>query len=150
MIDKSDTVIDAYGGAGLLSSIIAKKCKKVIGIEINASASKSAQEMSKINDLHNTMFINADVKDVISELLNENKDCVLVLDPTRSGCEDIVLEKILSSNLPKKIIYLSCNVATLSRDINKLKTHYDIKSVIALDMFPNTKHVETLVILERK
>lgn len=148
-IQSTDIVIDAYGGAGLLSSIIAKKCKKVVGIEINASASKSAQEMAKINNLHNTMFINADVKDVISEILDDNPNCVLVLDPTRSGCEDIVLDKILASNLPKKIIYLSCNVATLARDINKLNSYYDISSVIALDMFPNTKHVETLVVINR-
>jgi len=149
-INADDYVIDAYSGAGLLSSIIAKKAKHVVGIEINSSASKSARELAKINGLHNTKFYNSDVKNVISQCLSEYNHSVLILDPARSGCEDVVLEKILSSNLPKKIIYLSCNVATLSRDLLKLKRKYNIVEIIPYDMFPNTKHVETLVVLERK
>lgn len=149
-VDSQDNVIDAYSGAGLLSAIIAKKCKNVIGIEINASASKSAQELAKINNLHNIKFYNADVKNKISDCLEMYDNTVLVLDPARSGCEDIVLDKILSANLPKKIIYLSCNVATLARDLLKLKENYKITEIIPYDMFPNTKHVETLVVLEIK
>jgi 23S rRNA (uracil1939-C5)-methyltransferase len=149
-IGSTDNVIDAYGGAGLLSGIISKKCKSVVGIEINKSASKSAQNMSKINGLHNTVFITDDVKNRISECLNQNIDSVLILDPARSGCEDVVLDKILESNLPKKIIYLSCNVATLARDLIKLKDYYSVASSIGYNMFPNTKHIETLVCLQRR
>ena len=149
-VDKGDIVIDSYSGAGLLSSIIAKKCKKVIGIEINSSSSKSAKLLAKNNNLHNTMFYNDDVKNRISECLDNNPDSVLILDPARSGCEDVVLEKILASNLPKKIIYLSCNVATLARDLLKLKSMYDISFIEGYDMFPNTKHIETLVCLQRR
>lgn len=148
-IDAQDNVIDAYSGAGLLSAILAKKCKNVVGIEINTSASKSAQELAKINNLHNIKFYNADVKNKISDCLEMYDNTVLVLDPARSGCEDIVLDKILSANLPKKIIYLSCNVATLARDLLKLKENYKITEIIPYDMFPNTKHVETLVVMNR-
>ena len=149
-ISDTDNVIDAYSGAGLLSGIISKKCKSVIGIEINQSASKSAQNMSKFNGLHNTMFVCDDVKNRIAECLNQNSDPVLILDPARSGCESVVLDKILESNLPKKIIYLSCNVATLARDLIKLKNYYTITSSIGYNMFPNTKHIETLVCLQRR
>ena len=149
-ISSEDIVIDAYSGAGLLTSIVAKKAQKAIGIEINKSASKSAENMAKFNNLHNTIFYNNDIKDKIDECLIAYPNSVLILDPTRSGCDDVVIDKIISNNLPKKIIYLSCNVATLSRDLQKLKDHYEICFVNGYDMFPNTKHVETLVCLQRR
>ena len=106
--------------------------------------------MAQINDLHNIKFLCNDVKNELAKCLKQYRDSVLVLDPTRSGCESVVIDQILSSNLPKMIIYLSCNVATLARDLQKLQLQYDISYIGAYDMFPNTKHVETLVVLKRK
>lgn len=150
-INISDCVIDAYSGAGLLTCIMAKKSKFAVGIEINNSSHKSALNMADFNCLHNTMFINNDVKNAVSEMLDKYPNSVLVLDPARSGCDESVLQKILSSvHQPKKIIYLSCNVATLARDLIKLTSFYEIKNVILYDLFPNTKHVETLVCMQRR
>jgi len=153
-IDKSDTVIDAYSGAGLLSSIISKKSKEVVGIEINQSASNSAIKLAKENNISNIKFITGDVVDYISScLLDDNKNYTIVLDPPRAGCDGKVLNAIVSSSENvkiNKIIYISCNPATLVRDLNILKEKFNIVSVELFDMFPQTKHVETLVELERK
>jgi len=143
-----DHVIDCYSGAGLMSAIVSKKCKSVVGIEINESASKSAKALAKDNNLGNVYFLTGDVKKCIDNVLEESKD-VIILDPPRSGCERVVLEKIISNKI-KKIIYISCDPATLARDIGILKYKYDIKKVIPWDMFPQTKHVETLCVLEHK
>jgi 23S rRNA (uracil1939-C5)-methyltransferase len=147
-VNCQDTVIDCYSGAGLLSAIISKKCNKVIGIEINKSASNSAKNLAKTNNLNNIQFINGDVKDNIREVLNSNPSSIIVLDPPRSGCERLILEYINEKNV-RKIIYISCNPATLARDISILKEKFEVSKVIPWDMFPQTKHVETLVILER-
>jgi len=149
MVDANDIVIDAYSGAGLLSAIVSKKCNKVIGIEINESAYNSALNLKEDNLLNNIDFINDDVKKSLN--LSITKDCVLILDPPRAGCDKEVLDIIINpQNLPKKIIYISCDTATLSRDLKILNEKYAISEIIPYDMFPQTKHVETLVVLERK
>ena len=164
-ISDSDTVIDAYSGAGLLSAIMAKKCKHVYGIEINKSAVNSAKNLAIDNKLSNVSYICGDVKNNIKDCLNEKSNIVVVLDPPRSGVDDVVLETILNyndcDNLSKygensnncrvsKIIYISCNVATLARDLKVLSKRYNIKSITPLDMFPQTRHVETLVVMDLK
>lgn len=152
-ITENYTVIDAYSGAGLLTAIMARKCKKVYGIEINTSASKSAEELSKINNLTNITCINGDVKYYIGQVIDKVDNCTVVLDPARSGCDSKVLDYLISDkNLKKvsKIIYISCNPATLSRDLNKLFEYYKSTKIIPLDMFPQTKHIETFVVLEKK
>ena len=150
-INSDDVVVDAYSGAGLLSAIISKKCKFVTAIEINKSASMSAKNLAKTNNITNINFVCGDVKDNLGQALEIGKNQVVVLDPPRSGCDKIVLETILQNiQSVKKIIYVSCNPATLARDLNILKNNFDIESVQPIDMFPQTKHVETLVILERK
>lgn len=148
-VDKGDIVIDAYAGAGLLTSIISRKAKCVVGIEINKSASNSAKKLLEENNIENVKFICGDVSDFISR--NINKECVIILDPPRSGCERKVIDKIIgNSNNVKKIIYLSCDHATLSRDLKILKEKFEVITIQPYDMFPNTRHVETLVVLERK
>ena len=149
-ISEDDNVIDAYSGAGLLSSIMSKKCNKVVGIEINESASNSAKNLAKHNNLENIEFVTGDVKKYIQKYLNNYKSCVVVLDPPRSGCDTHILENINQHNNCKKIIYISCNPATLARDLMILKEKYHISKVLPLDMFPQCKHVETLVCLERE
>lgn len=152
-INSEDIVVDGYSGAGLLSAIIAKKCRQVIGIEINESASNSAKLLAKNNGLNNMECITSDIKNCIGKVLSRYEKCVVVLDPARSGCDSSVIECLISeSNLNKisKIIYVSCNPATLARDLEKLKEYYTIKSVTPYNMFPQTKHVETLVVLKKK
>lgn len=146
-VSEGDIVLDAYSGAGLLSAIIAKKCKSVTAIEINKSAHNSAVQLAKDNNLSNINFINADVKSVIGQAL---VGCnVVVLDPPRSGCHSEIINSI-NENVADKIVYVSCNPATLARDLKLLNDKYIITKVIPLDMFPQTKHVETLVVLEKK
>jgi 23S rRNA (uracil1939-C5)-methyltransferase len=147
-IDKDDIVIDGYSGAGLLSGIIAKKCKHVTGVEINHSACESARKLIAENNLNNIDYFEGDFKDYIDSCIMSGS--VLVLDPPRSGCDGIVLTSILNAKNIFKIIYISCNPATLGRDLSVLKVEFDIKDITLFEMFPNTKHVETLVVLERR
>ena len=153
VIKEEDTVIDGYSGAGLMSAIIAKKCKKVIGIEINESASNSAKKLAIDNNLKNIKCINSDINNCIADVLEDISNCVVVLDPARSGCDSSVIDCLTTENNLKKIskiIYISCNPATLARDLENLKEYYQITRVVPYDMFPQTKHVETLVCMQRR
>lgn len=149
-INKDNVVIDAYSGAGLLSNILAKRCKYVYAVEIIDSAVEDSKELSIDNSIKNIESICADVKDVLPKLVRgKDKDkMTIVLDPPRVGCDKDVIDTIIKSGV-KNIIYVSCNPATLARDIKLLKDHYAIKKLIPYDMFPNTKHIETLVCLQR-
>ena len=145
-----DYVIDAYSGAGLLSALIAKKSKEVYGIEIVPSATENANKLAKNNNITNLKNINGDCAIELPKLITtlSGKGAV-VLDPPRKGCDEKVLRAIMECNI-EKIVYISCNSATLARDINILKENYNLTSVVPYDMFPNTKHVETVVVLNRK
>ena len=150
-IKNDDVVIDAYSGAGLLTAIISKHCKHAVGIEIVDSSVKSAKDMAIKNGISNVEFYLDDVKNRLPNLLSRFENVTIVLDPPRQGCDRLVIEKILenSSKIPK-IIYISCGPSTLARDLCLLKEKYVINKIIPMDMFPQTKHVETLVVLERK
>ncbi|MBE5738213.1 MAG: 23S rRNA (uracil(1939)-C(5))-methyltransferase RlmD [Clostridiales bacterium] len=150
-ISTDANVIDAYSGAGLLSAIIAGKARAVVGIEINESASKSAENLAKKNNLQNIKFVCDDVAKSLPNVLENCSNTTLVLDPPRSGCSVSVSESIIeNSDNIDKIIYISCNPATLARDLEYLCEKFDIVSVTPFDLFPQTKHIETLVVLERK
>lgn len=136
-------VLDAYCGTGTLSLLASKEAKKVIGIECVESAIEDANENAKLNEIKNVEFILGTVEDKISEI--ESLD-VVFLNPPRRGCEKSVIETLLDRK-PKKIIYISCDPATLARDLSFLKEGYEIESVSPFDMFPQTMHVETLVSL---
>lgn len=149
-VKKDTNVIDAYGGAGLLSAILSHKVKSVTGIEINESASNSAKTLAKENKLNNVKFICDDVEKALPNTLDGLQNITLVLDPPRCGCSRGVCETILStSDRINKIIYISCNPATLGRDLEILSKVFVVKQIIPYDLFPQTKHVETLVVLER-
>ena len=150
-IDESSNVVDCYSGAGLMTAIVSKKCKKAIGIEINKSAHESAIKLKKDNHLSNVDYECGDVSKKLFDCIKKFTDCTLILDPPKSGCSKSVIECISNnSNKVEKILYISCNVSTLARDLNSLKDKYDILEVQPYNMFPQTKHVETLVVLERK
>ena len=147
-IDDSDTTLDLYSGTGTITSLVSKKSKNVIGIEVNKDAVNDANNNIKLNNINNVRFICDKVENRIEELSNLNIDNI-ILDPPRTGSDKKTLKYILEIN-PKQIIYISCNPVTLARDYNTLKEKYDIKKISAFDMFPRTYHVETVMVLERK
>lgn len=149
-LDNNTNIIDAYSGAGLLSAIVSKKAKSVVGIEINKSASRSATRLTRVNNINNIKFINDDIVNALDEVVDGVQNVSVILDPPRSGCDRRVCNKLIDKydNI-NKIIYISCNPATLARDLEILCAKFKIKSVTPYDLFPQTKHIETLVVLDR-
>ena len=147
-ITKEDTVFDLYCGIGTISLFMAKYAKKVYGIEIVKQAVEDAIENSKLNDIHNTEFIAGDVEKVLDDLINNKKIIpdIIMVDPPRRGLDKTSIQNILKIK-PKKLVYISCNPATLVRDLKELEESYDIKSIRPVDMFPFTSHVECVAVL---
>lgn len=145
-----ETVIDAYCGTGTISLCLAKKAKKVIGIEIVKPAVEDAIKNAKANHIGNVEFHAADAGKLMPELYqNGLKPDVIVMDPVRAGCAENVLKAAAAMN-PKRIVYVSCNPATFARDAAILKQEgYRIREVQPVDMFPQTMHVETVALLEK-
>ena len=147
-ITKEDIVFDLYCGIGTISLFMAKYAKKVYGVEIVEEAIKDAKENAKINNIENTEFIAGDVEEVLNDLINNKKitpDIVMV-DPPRKGLDNISIQNIIKIK-PKRMIYISCNPATLVRDLKELEKIYEIKEIKPVDMFPFTSHVECVCIL---
>lgn len=143
------TIIDAYCGMGSISLSLASKVKKVIGIEVVESAILDARKNAKLNNITNASFILGKCEDKILEVLTNNKVDAMVFDPPRKGCETSFLEAVIKSKI-KRIVYISCNIATLARDIKYLSPYYDLVEVTPVDMFPRTSHVETVALLNIK
>ena len=144
-LNKEYEILDAYCGIGTIGLIASKYVKSVLGVEIVEEAIIDANENVKINNINNAKFIVSDAKDVI---LKKAYDCVFV-DPPRKGLDPKFLKGILNSH-PKKIVYISCDVGTLARDLSILKKNYDIESIDFVDMFPRTYHIETVALLHLK
>ena len=150
-ISKKDIVFDLYCGIGTISLFMSKYAKKVYGIEIVEEAVKAAKENAILNKVENADFIAGDVEIILDDLINNKKiipDIVMV-DPPRKGLDNKSIENILKIN-PKKMIYISCNPATLVRDLAKLEEKFEIKMIKPVDLFPFSKHVECCVLLELK
>jgi 23S rRNA (uracil1939-C5)-methyltransferase len=144
---KEDKVVDAYSGIGTLSLPIAQHVKKVIAIESFVPSVQQAQLNAQNNRIGNVAFLAGTVEDQLAEVLQPEH--TLILDPPRKGCDPSVLEVILKKQ-PRRLFYLSCNPSTLARDLKHLSTQYELKTVIPIDFFPQTYHVEALSYLERK
>ncbi len=144
-----DTVYDLYTGTGTIANFIAKQVKKVIGIEYVPEAIEDAKVNSAINQLTNTSFFAGDMSKVFTDkFIEENgKPDVVITDPPRAGMSADVIEKLLQIEA-KKIVYVSCNVATQARDLALLDVKYNVTKVQPVDMFPHTHHVENVVLLE--
>ena len=142
---KSKNILDLYCGCGSISLYVADIAEKVLGIELNESSIKDAIENMKLNNIKNVSFI-CDTTDNVKEI--DNFD-TLIVDPPRNGLSKSLIGKIIDSKI-KNIIYVSCDPVTLKRDLEYLNTYYKIKSIEAFDMFPQTHHVETITVLERK
>ncbi len=144
------TLIDAYCGVGIFSLLLREKFRKVIGIEENPRAAEWALHNATINDAQNVFFITGRVEQKLAGILKsvEANDCTLLLDPPRSGVAPHGIAAILNA-LPRMIIYISCEPTTFARDLVALSPHYQLKSVIPFDMFPQTKHIESVAVLSR-
>lgn len=146
-----EIVFDAYCGTGTISLFLAQKAKKVYGVEIVPQAIENAIENAKQNNVENVEFIVGESETVIPKLIEEGiKADVIVVDPPRKGCEKSLLEAIAKSN-PKRIVYVSCDPATLARDLAILnELGYKTNEVQPVDMFPQTAHVECVALIEKK
>ena len=150
-ITKNDVVFDLYCGIGTISLFMSKFAKKVYGIEIVEEAVKMAKENAESNNVSNTEFFAGDVEIVLDDLINNKgiKADVVMFDPPRKGLDKKSIENILKIK-PKKIVYISCNPATLIRDLADFENEYDIKTIIPVDMFPFTSHIECCSVLQLK
>ncbi len=149
-LNGTETVIDAYCGIGTISLMLAKKCKEVYGVEIVEEAINDAKENAKINNIDNVNFLVGKAEEQIEELeKNDIQADVIVVDPPRKGCDEKLLHSIIDSNI-KKMVYVSCDPATMSRDLNILCSGgFEIGEVTPVDMFSQTTHVECVVSLTR-
>ncbi len=147
----SELVYDLYTGTGTIANFIAKKAKKVIGVEYVPEAIEDAKVNSEINKIDNTSFFAGDMKDVLNEdfIRDNGKPDLIILDPPRAGMHKDVIDAILNAE-PEKIVYVSCNAATQARDIQLLDAKYKVVKYRPVDMFPHTAHVENIALLIKK
>jgi 23S rRNA (uracil1939-C5)-methyltransferase len=147
----SETVYDLYTGTGTIANFVAKQSKKVIGIEYIDSAIADAKENSKLNNISNTVFYAGDMKDILNAAFMEanGKPDVIITDPPRVGMHADVVKVILET-APEKVVYVSCNPATQARDVALMNSLYRVEKIQPVDMFPQTHHVENVVLLRRR
>ncbi|MFK7780535.1 MAG: 23S rRNA (uracil(1939)-C(5))-methyltransferase RlmD [Candidatus Gracilibacteria bacterium] len=147
---KDHTVLDLYGGTGTIGMIFAKAgAKQVTSVELVKSASKDGEKNAELNGISNINFVNAKVEDFLDKYLSESKTAdLLIIDPPRVGMHPDALPNILKFGT-KQIIYVSCNPSTLARDLGYIleNSDYKIEKIQAMDMFPHTHHIETVVSL---
>ncbi len=150
-IKTDEVVYDLYTGTGTIANFIAHQAKKVVGVEYVPAAIEDAKINSELNNISNTAFYAGDMKDVLNNtFINQNgKPDVIITDPPRAGMHEDVTKKILEIE-PNRIVYVSCNPATQARDLQLLDAKYKVTKVQPVDMFPQTHHVENVVLLERK
>ena len=155
----NETVWDLYCGIGTISLFLAKKAKQVYGVEIVPQAIDDAKNNAKINDITNAEFYVGKAEEVLPEYYKEYEKThngeaahadVIVVDPPRKGCEESLLQTIVDMQ-PEKVVYVSCDSATLARDVKFLRANgYELKDVTPVDQFPHTVHVETVVLLSQQ
>ncbi|PKP26017.1 MAG: 23S rRNA (uracil(1939)-C(5))-methyltransferase RlmD [Bacteroidetes bacterium HGW-Bacteroidetes-2] len=147
----NELVYDLYTGTGTIAQFIAKKAKKVIGIESVPDAIEAAKENAKLNGIDNVAFFVGDMKKVFNPTFIQQNGIpdVIITDPPRDGMHKDVVEQILSI-APQKIVYVSCNSATQARDLSLMDAKYKVTKVQPVDMFPQTYHVENVVLLTKR
>ncbi|HRG37877.1 MAG TPA: 23S rRNA (uracil(1939)-C(5))-methyltransferase RlmD, partial [Bacteroidia bacterium] len=150
-IKNTDTVYDLYTGTGTIANFVAHQAKKVVGIEYVPAAIEDAKINAQLNNISNTSFYAGDMKDVLNDaFIRENgHPQVIITDPPRAGMHEDVTKKILEIK-PDRIVYVSCNPATQARDLQLLDIDYKVIKVQPVDMFPQTHHVENVVLLEKR
>jgi 23S rRNA (uracil1939-C5)-methyltransferase len=147
----NEVVYDFYTGTGTIAQFISKNAKKVIGVEAVPEAIEDAKVNAQLNNIKNVEFYAGDMKDVFNTnfIKTHGKPDIIITDPPRDGMHKKVVAKILEI-LPKRIVYVSCNSATQARDLALMKEQYSIIKTQAVDMFPQTHHVENVVLLKLK
>ncbi len=148
-IKKHDIVYDLYTGTGTIAQYIANEAKKVIGIDSVEEGIRAAKENAKINNIKNCLFYTGDMKEIFSDEFIEinGKPDIIITDPPRDGMHKKVVQQILKIQ-SKRIVYVSCNSATQARDLSILKEQYKVINIQPIDMFPQTHHVENILVLE--
>lgn len=146
-----ETIIDAYCGIGTIGIIASSHVNKVIGVELNRDAVKDAITNAKRNKVNNIYFYNQDAGEFMNQMAAKKQSVdVVFLDPPRSGSTEEFMNSMILLN-PKKVVYISCNPATLERDLAYLvKRGYEVKKAIPVDMFPGTEHTEVVVLLQHQ
>ena len=150
-LKENDILCDLYCGIGTIGICASNKVKKVYGIEIVEEAIEAAKENAKLNNVDNIEFIAGDVEVAFKNLLEDDKvkPTVIIVDPPRRGLDNVTINKILETEV-KKLVYVSCNPATMVRDIKMIEEKYEVKEIQPVDMFPYTSHVECCALLELK
>ncbi len=147
----NELVYDLYTGTGTIANFVAHQARQVVGIEYVPEAIEDAKENSRINGINNTIFYAGDMKDILNEdfINRHGRPDVIITDPPRAGMHTDVVNTILFA-APKRIVYVSCNPATQARDLQLLDAAYEVVAVQPVDMFPQTHHVENVVLLNRR
>jgi 23S rRNA (uracil1939-C5)-methyltransferase len=147
----NEIVYDLYTGTGTIAQFVAKKARKVIGIEAVPDAIKAAKENALHNKIQNVDFFVGDMKRIFNDTFIETHGHpdVVITDPPRDGMHKEVVQQILKI-APSKIVYVSCNSATQARDLALMDAAYKVARTQAIDMFPQTHHVENVVLLEKR
>jgi 23S rRNA (uracil1939-C5)-methyltransferase len=143
----TEAVVDLYSGTGTIAIFMADRAREVVGIELVASAVQDAERNCRTNRIDNCRFIQGDIRGLLAGL--KVVPDVMVIDPPRDGMHQDVLKQVIQTR-PGRIVYVSCNPATLARDIVQLKDDYHIAEVQPVDMFPHTWHIESVARLERR
>ena len=147
----SERVLDAYCGIGTIGMVASRSCQSVAGVELNADAVRDAIVNARLNSIKNCYFTCGDASDFMSRMAQDGEKCdVVFLDPPRAGSTEKFIAS-LSEMSPERVVYISCNPETLSRDLG-IFSHYGYKALLAqpVDMFPHTSHIETVVSLRKK
>jgi len=146
-----ELVYDLYTGTGTIANFVAKKARKVIGIEYVPEAIEDAKINSQENHIDNTLFFAGDMKDILTDefIAEHGRPDVIITDPPRAGMHPDVVKTILRA-APQRIVYVSCNPATQARDLQDLDADYKVEAVQPVDMFPHTPHVENVVLLIKR
>ncbi len=140
-----ETIFDLYCGIGTIGICASDKVKKLYGIETIPEAIEDAKQNAKINNIENAEFFVGDVENELPKFIKEHKVIadVVFVDPPRKGCDKTAIDSLLEIK-PSKIVYVSCNPATLARDLKLFEEKYEIKKIAICDMFPGTAHIETI------
>jgi len=148
--NQDDTVFDLYTGTGTIAIFIARKVKKVIGLEYVAEAVQDARINSEINQITNVTFFEGDISKIFDEVFigEHGHPDVIITDPPRAGMHRDVIDVLLEAG-PRRIIYVSCNPATQARDIDMLKKEFRLVKSQPVDMFPHTHHIENIAVLDK-
>ncbi len=147
MVDEgNDFIVEAYSGIGAISLALHKKAKEVVGIEYINDAVSNANQNAKLNDIENVHFVCGDAAEELMRISKKRKIDVLVVDPPRTGLSMEMLACIMKSKV-KKIVYVSCNPATLAKNIAILKDKYEVQKVVPIDIFSHSAHVESVTLL---